>query len=105
MHNHNNLADSDQFATPQSFEKALAMSDLFKVTLDIGRIGQHVRHCRRPRQRTALSRSSGPALNQSGIPSDNSSMHKDLAAAGAAFWEMNGIGTLAPLREDAVKRP
>jgi sugar phosphate isomerase/epimerase len=36
MHNHNNLADPDQFATPQSFEQALAMSDLFKVTLDIG---------------------------------------------------------------------
>ena len=36
MHNHNNLADPDQFATPQSFEQALVMSDLFKVTLDIG---------------------------------------------------------------------
>jgi sugar phosphate isomerase/epimerase len=36
MHNHNNLADPDQFATPQSFEQALAMSDWFKVTLDIG---------------------------------------------------------------------
>ena len=36
MHNHNNLTDPDQFATPLSFEKALAMSDLFKVTLDIG---------------------------------------------------------------------
>ena len=36
MHNHNNLADPDQFATPRSFEQALAMSDLFKVTLDIG---------------------------------------------------------------------
>jgi sugar phosphate isomerase/epimerase len=36
MHNHNNLADSDQFATPASFEKALAMSEYFKVTLDIG---------------------------------------------------------------------
>jgi sugar phosphate isomerase/epimerase len=36
MHNHNNLVDPDQFATPASFEKAMAMSDLFKVTLDIG---------------------------------------------------------------------
>jgi sugar phosphate isomerase/epimerase len=36
MHNHNNLADPDQFATPQSFEQALGMSDWFKVTLDIG---------------------------------------------------------------------
>ena len=29
MHNHNNLADPDQFATPASFETALAMSPLF----------------------------------------------------------------------------
>lgn len=36
MHNHNNLADPDQFATPRSFEQALAMSPHFKVTLDIG---------------------------------------------------------------------
>lgn len=36
MHNHNNLVDPDQFATPESFEKALAMSPYFKVTLDIG---------------------------------------------------------------------
>jgi sugar phosphate isomerase/epimerase len=36
MHNHNNLVDPDQFATPASFEKALAMSDRFRVTLDIG---------------------------------------------------------------------
>jgi sugar phosphate isomerase/epimerase len=36
MHNHNNLVDPDQFATPASFEQALAMSPLFKVTLDIG---------------------------------------------------------------------
>jgi sugar phosphate isomerase/epimerase len=36
MHNHNNLSDPDQFATPQSFETALAMSSLFYVTLDIG---------------------------------------------------------------------
>jgi sugar phosphate isomerase/epimerase len=36
MHNHNNLVDPDQFATPSSFETALAMSPLFYVTLDIG---------------------------------------------------------------------
>lgn len=36
MHNHNNLADPDQFATPASFEKALDMSQYFKATLDIG---------------------------------------------------------------------
>jgi sugar phosphate isomerase/epimerase len=36
MHNHNNLVDPDQFATPRSFEQALAMSEYFKVTLDIG---------------------------------------------------------------------
>lgn len=36
MHNHNNLADPDQFATPASFEKALDMSPWFKVTLDCG---------------------------------------------------------------------
>ncbi len=36
MHNHNNLVDPDQFATAESFEKALAMSEYFKVTLDTG---------------------------------------------------------------------
>lgn len=36
MHNHNNLVDPDQFATPASFEKALAMSKWFQVTLDCG---------------------------------------------------------------------
>jgi len=36
MHNHNNLVDPDQFATPRSFEQALGMSEYFKVTLDIG---------------------------------------------------------------------
>jgi len=36
MHNHNNLVDPDQFATPESFETALAMSPYFKATLDIG---------------------------------------------------------------------
>jgi sugar phosphate isomerase/epimerase len=36
MHNHNNLVDPDQFATPASFETALAMSPYFNATLDIG---------------------------------------------------------------------
>lgn len=36
MHNHNNLVDPDQFATPASFEQALDMSPYFKATLDIG---------------------------------------------------------------------
>src|SRR3954447_18061198 len=36
LHNHNNLVDPDQFATPESFEKALAMSRYFMCTLDIG---------------------------------------------------------------------
>lgn len=36
MHNHNNLVDPDQFATPASFETALAMSPRFFATLDIG---------------------------------------------------------------------
>jgi sugar phosphate isomerase/epimerase len=36
MHNHNNLVDPDQFATPESFESAIAMSPLFHITLDIG---------------------------------------------------------------------
>jgi sugar phosphate isomerase/epimerase len=36
MHNHSNLTDPNEFATPASFEAALAMSPLFKVNLDIG---------------------------------------------------------------------
>ena len=36
MHNHNNLVDPDQFATPVSFETAIAMSPHFGITLDIG---------------------------------------------------------------------
>ena len=36
MHNHNNLVDPDQFATPASFEQALAMSPWFLCTLDSG---------------------------------------------------------------------
>lgn len=36
MHNHSNLSDPNQFATPQSFEAAMAMSPLYWVNLDIG---------------------------------------------------------------------
>ena len=36
MHNHSNLTDPNEFATPESFTTALAMSPLFKVNLDIG---------------------------------------------------------------------
>src|SRR5579884_1571959 len=36
MHGHSNLTDPNQFATPESFAKAMAMSPYFKVNLDIG---------------------------------------------------------------------
>ena len=36
MHGHSNLKDPDEFATPESFAKALAMSRYFKINLDIG---------------------------------------------------------------------
>src|SRR5947209_5161267 len=36
MHGHSNIQDSDEFATPESFAKALAMSKYFKINLDIG---------------------------------------------------------------------
>jgi sugar phosphate isomerase/epimerase len=36
MHGHSNLSDPNEFATPESFAKALAMSKHFKVNLDIG---------------------------------------------------------------------
>jgi sugar phosphate isomerase/epimerase len=36
MHNHSNLKDPNEFATPESFATALAMSKYFKVNLDIG---------------------------------------------------------------------
>jgi len=36
MHGHSNLKDPDEFATPESFRKALAMSRYFKINLDIG---------------------------------------------------------------------
>jgi sugar phosphate isomerase/epimerase len=36
MHNHSNTKNPDEFATPESFAAALAMSRYFKITLDIG---------------------------------------------------------------------
>ena len=36
MHGHSDLKDPNQFATPESFAKALAMSDRFRINLDLG---------------------------------------------------------------------
>lgn len=36
MHNHSNLTDPNEFATPQSFMTALEMSPFFRINLDIG---------------------------------------------------------------------
>jgi sugar phosphate isomerase/epimerase len=36
MHNHSDVKDPNQFATPESFAAALAMSKYFKINLDIG---------------------------------------------------------------------
>ena len=36
MHGHSDLEDPNQFAKPESFEKAMAMSKYFKINLDIG---------------------------------------------------------------------
>ncbi len=36
MHGHSDLKDPNQFATPESFAKALAMSPYYRINLDIG---------------------------------------------------------------------
>jgi len=36
MHNHSNTTDPNEFATPESFAAAMALSKYFKVNLDIG---------------------------------------------------------------------
>jgi sugar phosphate isomerase/epimerase len=36
MHNHSRVDDPNEFATPESFAAALAMSPLFRINLDIG---------------------------------------------------------------------
>jgi sugar phosphate isomerase/epimerase len=36
MHNHSDVKDPNQFATPESFAAALALSKYFKINLDIG---------------------------------------------------------------------
>jgi len=36
MHGHSNVKDPNEFATPASFENAMAMSKYFKINLDIG---------------------------------------------------------------------
>ncbi len=36
MHGHSDVKDPNQFATPESFAKALAMSKYFRINLDIG---------------------------------------------------------------------
>jgi sugar phosphate isomerase/epimerase len=36
MHGHSNVSDPNEFATPESFAKAMKMSKYFKINLDIG---------------------------------------------------------------------
>jgi len=36
FHGHSNITDANEFATPESFQKALDMSKYFKINLDIG---------------------------------------------------------------------
>ncbi len=38
FHNHQDITDPNQFATPESFYKAMAMSRMFRINLDIGYI-------------------------------------------------------------------
>ncbi|HTF66301.1 MAG TPA: sugar phosphate isomerase/epimerase [Edaphobacter sp.] len=38
FHNHQDITDPNQFATPESFYKAMAMSKMFRINLDIGYI-------------------------------------------------------------------
>ncbi len=38
FHNHDDISDPNQFATPQSFYRAMAMSKWFRINLDIGYI-------------------------------------------------------------------
>jgi sugar phosphate isomerase/epimerase len=38
FHNHQDVTDPNQFATPESFYKAMAMSKMFRINLDIGYI-------------------------------------------------------------------
>jgi sugar phosphate isomerase/epimerase len=36
LHGHNNTADPNEFSSPETFQKALNMSDWFRINLDIG---------------------------------------------------------------------
>ncbi len=36
LHNHANLADADEFASPTSFDQGMALTKYFKINLDIG---------------------------------------------------------------------
>jgi sugar phosphate isomerase/epimerase len=36
MHNHSNVKDPNEFARPESFDQAIAMSKFYKINLDVG---------------------------------------------------------------------